>query len=170
MIEQPFQASNTHAPFKPSTYRVANRLKAFADAISPGQSTAGGGLLSNTLVLPDAGIVFAGTNCRAPLYDCESEEIAELTGFDVILMRFDPDTGAHFDIFFTQPDRVLRNYLAWRTVDGGQWLVPQSSESSWLFVTQYGIEVRSAPSWVSPEESAKGIKRMTASPLEKGEQ
>lgn len=165
MIEQPFQASNTHAPFKPSTHRVSSRLKSFADAISPGRSTAGGGLLSNTLVLSDAGIVLAGTNCRAPLYDCECDEIAELTGLDVILLRFDADEGAHFDVFMRHPYRTFCNYVAWRAVASGQWLVPQGSDAAWLFVTPSGIEVRSAPGWVSAENLSNGLRRMIASPL-----
>lgn len=168
MIDQPIQASSTHALFTPSTQRVANRLKSFVGAIGADRHMAGGGILLNTIVLPGAGIALAGTNCRRPLYQRECQEVAEMTGLDVSLLRFDADKGACFDVFMTQPDRTLCNYVAWRTVIGGQWLIPQASDDAWLFVTPSGIEVRSAPGWVGKEDLSNGLKRMIASPLLKG--
>ena len=165
MIEQPIRASNAHALFTPSTQRVANRLNSFVGVIGADRHMAGGGILLNTIVVPGAGIALAGTNCRTPLYHRECKEVSELTGLDVILLRFDADKGAHFDVFMTQPDQTFCDYVAWRTVIGGQWLIPQGSDAPWLFVTPSGIEVRSAPGWVGTEELSKGLKRMIASPL-----
>ena len=140
MIELPLQASNERALFRYMSHRIATRLCSFVNAVGDNERRHGAGVLANTILLPNASIVVAGTNCCAPLYDRESEEIAASTGFDVILLRFDPDEGTLFDLFLTRTRGVLRNYVAWHTSETGQRLVPNGEDGPSLLICPRGIK------------------------------
>lgn len=68
--------------------------------------------LAGCAVQPYAGFVMTGTSCQRPLLFSEMQQIADMTGFDVVLMRYDADRGCSFDIILQEGDRKLIRYLA----------------------------------------------------------
>lgn len=168
MIELPLQASNERALFRYMSHRIATRLCSFVNAVDDSERRHGASVLANTILLPNASIVVAGTNCRAPLYDRESKEVAALTGFDVILLRFDPDEGTLFDLFLTRMRGVLRNYVAWHPSDTGQWLVPDREDGPSLLIAPSGIKFTTETVRPAKDLRLPALNRIKSAPLLKG--
>ena len=56
-------------------------------------------LFVGCLVLSQADLLIAGTSCRRPLVFAKTERLAQYSGRDLVLLRYDPDRGTTFDLY-----------------------------------------------------------------------
>lgn len=143
-----------------TTQRVINRMGATAAAINAVIGRDGNALdpfLQQSIVMPIANIILAGTNCPPPFYLDRAETLGAATDRDVILLRFDPDRGTTFDVLFRGADRWLNRFVAWRRRDGDLWLVPSAGSGLYIRASYKGLEPVTTPPFISEEERKAGI-------------
>ena len=146
----------------PTTQRVVNRMGALGEAIGGAIDLNVGRhvpLLGGTMVLPEANLVIAGTNCRRPLLFHEAQLIAQTWLRDVVLLRFDADRGASFDILLREGRDVLCGYLAWRQRGGDLWFIPAAGEGTFIRATRQGMICEKRPPFDLSEQRETGIIR-----------
>lgn len=161
----------TGEPFARTPHRVRSRL--FAAAVATGaiidtDASKRSPLLTDAVVMPFANFALLGTGCARPLKFEEGEEIARVTGLDVLLMRFDPDRGVSFDVFDHRSTHWRCNHVAWRRRDGDLWLIPQASFGEFIRVGAWGLEYETEPPFASGEERYAGIIRAIEIPSFEG--
>lgn len=120
--------------------------------------------LSGCAVAPFARFVATGTSCRRPLLFPEVQQIAEQTGFDVLLLRYDAERGVSFDIHLQVGGRQLCHYVAWRRRDGDPWLIPTVGDGPFIHATAWGLECRTTPPFLNVGERERGIIRAIDNP------
>jgi hypothetical protein len=149
-----------------TTQRVTSRVYAVAAAIGGLIDTAASrknALLAGS-VMPFANTVITGTNCSRPLWFAECNDMAQTSDLDVVLLRFDPDRGATFDILDHQSLFWRCNHLAWRRRDGDLWFIPQAGFDGFVRATAWGLEYEPEPPFVSASERHAGIIRAIENP------
>lgn len=168
LLERP----TVDAPILPPTSQaVLHRVRAVAAAIGglidPAASIRQP-LLEGCLVMPYAGLAIAGTACRRPLLVDEGEAIVRQTGLDLVLVRYDVDSGVTFDIRLTQTSGWLWNYVASRAEGGDLWFVPQARGSVMIQPTAWGLEVADDRALSDADERRRGMLREFAAPFVAG--
>jgi hypothetical protein len=155
-------------PLMPHVSRpVVDRLQALLVAIGALIDTGAARknpLLGGCAVAPFAGFVTTGTTCRRPLLFPEVQQIAEQTGFDALLLRFDVDRGTSFDLTLEEGERRLCRYVAWRRRGGDPWLIPTAGDGPFIQATAWGLECRDTPPFHSCTEREAGIIRAIHNP------
>jgi hypothetical protein len=144
----------------PSTQRVASRHGAVVQAIGAlidNQAAERNGLLTGCAVAPDASLVIAATALNRPLRYPECNLIAQASRSDMILLRFDADRGASFDILLRDRKVWLCRHLAWRRRDGHLWLIPTAGDGPCVQATGWGLHCEPTPPYVSNAEREAGI-------------
>ena len=121
-------------------------------------------LLTGCLIAPEADLALTMTICRRPLVLPEAELIAQLTGRHMVLLRFDADRGASFDVRRKESSHWLCHYLVWRRRDGDLWLIPSTTDGVFIRVTASGLEYEEAPPFHSVAERHAGIIRAIDTP------
>ena len=155
----------------PTSRRVLNRMGALAEAIGGGIDRDAGRhdpLLGGTIVLPEANLVIAGTNCRRPLLLPEALLIAQASMHDVVMLRFDVDRGASFDLFLREGRDVKCCHFAWRSRGSDLWFIPASGEGTCIRASRQGLILEKWPPFVVPEQREAGIIRAVHLPSFEG--
>lgn len=143
-----------------TTQRVINRMEAAAAAINAVIGRDGNPLdpfLQQSIVIPIANIILAGTNCPPPFYLDRAETMGAATDTDVVLLRFDADKGTTFDILFRGAERWLNRFVAWRRRDGDLWFIPSVGSGLYVQASYKGLEPVTTPPFISEEERKAGI-------------
>lgn len=154
-----------------TTQRVINRMEAAAAAINAvigGHESTLDPFLQQSIVMPIANIILAGTGCRHPFYLDRAETMGAAAGRDVVLLRFDADRGTTFDIRFHDADRWLCGFVGWRRRDGDLWLIPSLGSGLYIRASHKGLEPVTTPPFISEEERNEGIIRAIAAPSFEG--
>jgi hypothetical protein len=140
---------------------VVDRLQALLVAIDALIDTSAGRrypILAGCAVMPFARFVMTGTSCRRPLLLPELQLIAEHTGLDAGLLRFDADRGVTFD-FVLEGEQRHCGYVAWRRRGSDPWFIPTAGEGAFIRAGACGLECVDAPPFVSAAEREAGIIR-----------
>lgn len=168
MIDHPLAAGPILAP---TTHAAKNRAREFilaSSAIIDPLAARRDPIVTECFVAPAAEFVLAATCCYRPMLLPECATIARATGFDMILLRYDADRGASFDVLFRQTDRWLCRYLAWRRRGGDLWLIPSAGDNPYIRIRNSGISrVLFAP-FACPEERSGGTILATGNPSFEG--
>ena len=101
----------------PATHRLRGRLSNFlisTGLCAPGADALEGVLANGFLANHERGVVMTATSCDRPLFYREAETLARLLPLDLILMRFDPLTGATFDVLLAGSRNWLSELVVWR--------------------------------------------------------
>ncbi len=154
-----------------TTQRVRSRAFATAAAIGAAIDPAAGKdnvLLADSIVMPLANLALIGTNCARPLWFRDGETIASETGLDVMLLRFDPDRGATFDILDHQSLFWRCHYVAWRRRGGDLWLIPEVGFDCFIRAGAWGLDHEQEPPFASGSERYAGIIRAKDNPSSEG--
>ncbi len=149
------------APVVPPTSVATNlRLHGFVSAtrvhINDG-APRDTGLLSRCYPASSAELLIAGTSCKRPLISREMELLCEVTGYHGVLLRFDVDRGAKFDILPQESRIWLCDYLAWRRRDGDLWLIPSTIDGVFIRTSITGLDFEETPPFDSMSERHAGI-------------
>lgn len=121
-------------------------------------------LFTNTLVMPSAKLVLAGTSCSRPMYFPECELLADVSEFDVALLRHDVDRGVSFDIRFKDTGRWSCCYLAWWHPYDGFWLIPTAGEEIFIRADELGLTRTTHAPFADARRRAEGIVRAIETP------
>ena len=73
--------------------------------------------------MPLARLVILGTSCARPLLRDEADQIGQLLGCDMLLLRCEVGQGISLDVRLTHKDGWLEGYLPWFS-NHELWLVP----------------------------------------------
>jgi hypothetical protein len=141
---------------------VVDRLQALLVAIDALIDISAGRrypILAGCAVMPFARFVMTGTSCRRPLLLPELQLIAERTGLDSALLRFDVARGVTFDLVLEEGARRLCGYVAWRRRGGDPWFIPTVGEGPFIRAGACGLECVDTPPFVSAAEREAGIIR-----------
>ncbi|MXO65956.1 hypothetical protein [Altericroceibacterium endophyticum] len=139
---------------------VIHRLQSVASAINAVIGKDGSALdplFTQAIVLPIAGVVVMGTGRRRPLYFGSAERLADLTGMDVLVLRFDAARGASFDILLRGAARWLSGYLAWRRRDSELWLIPSAGTGPCIRASHAGLVVEENAPFLDLQDRYAGI-------------
>jgi len=153
-----FNHATTSEAVPVTTHRVEARLDAIAAAIDPHARTMAIPLPGGRLI-PSANLILAGTNCARPMWYPECTAMVEATNFDLVLMRFDPDRGASFDILDHQSLFWCIHHMAWRRRGGDLWFIPQVGSGPYIRATAGGLRCEATPPFHSLAERHAGIIR-----------
>ncbi len=157
----PYVSPLTGGPvLPPSTQRVANRHEEVVRAVNmmtDDHAHHRNGLLTGCAVVPYASLVIAATSLDRPLLFPECNLIAHSSRSDMILMRFDADRGASFDILLRDRKDWLCRHLAWRRRDGHLWLIPTAGKGPYVQATGWGLHCEPTPPYMNDLEREAGI-------------
>jgi hypothetical protein len=163
MTLQPLTPFKVDKPLLPWTPRqVVRRMQALQKAMGARLDLSAKlchPLFTNTLVMPSANLVLAGTNCSRPMYLREGEILADVSQSDVLLLRFDPDWGATFDILLHDAQGWLCGFVAWRRRDGDLWLISEVGRERFIRTSAWGLEYKLDPPFTGEWERHAGIIR-----------
>lgn len=92
------------------------------------------------LVFSSAGLVLSGTICPG-LWRNRCLDIAQDTGFDFILLGFDPLRGGGVSVDILPPDGgdPLIDYLVWRSAGRDLWFIPSKDDGPYVCTGDWGI-------------------------------
>lgn len=144
----------------PATHRLRGRFCNFL--ISSGLSASCADALEDALANgflanQERGVVMTVTSCDRPLFYREAETLARLLPLDLILMRFDPLTGASFDVLLAGSRNWLSELVAWRRGGEDFWLVPARASGPFIQLTEAGLDVFESAPYANGYERFSGI-------------
>jgi len=116
--------------------------------------------LENSLVMPLAGIIVAGTRCSRPLLTREVRDIAKAVERNAIIVRA-ADTAAHatFDVVLHGVERPFCGYRLWMPQPVGcAWLIPTAGEKTYVRLDLLGLEVTSTAPFCDEVERYRGLR------------
>lgn len=113
-------------------------------------------LFVGCLVLSQADLLIAGTSCRRPLVLAKTERLAQYSGRDLVLLRYDPDRGTTFDLYLQIRADWLVRHQAWRP-DGDLWLVPDAGHGPFVRAGMFGRELEDAVPFHDADDRACGL-------------
>lgn len=154
----------------PASGKVFLRMHMFAGAINglvDPMAAKRDPILTGCVVMPYAGIALAGTSTRRPLLFREGELLKEHSGLDIVLLRFDVERGASFDILSGALAHWLCRYVVWHD-NGETWLVPEKGEGPYVHTTSYGLHFQDEPPFMDSAERDAAIMRAIESPSPAG--
>lgn len=96
------------------------------------------------LMLPAINILLTGTACSRPLLFRECDDLARFTGADIILLRYDVDTGVTLDMKLQGQLNWLRHYAPY-FLGGDVCFVPEEGSGPVLRASPNGMAVQSLP-------------------------
>ena len=165
---QPLTQFEVNQPLMSWTPRpVMRRMAAFQAAIGANvdlRASRRQPLFTNTLVMPSAKLVLAGTSCSRPMYFPECELLADVSEFDVALLRHDVDRGVSFDIRFKDTGQWSCCYLAWWHPYDGLWLIPTAGEETFIQAGELGLTRTTYAPFADARRRAEGIVRAIETP------
>ncbi len=167
-FERPFVGEPLLAP---TLHRVKERGKALIRATgarTDPHAALGNPVLAECLVAPDAGFAVALTCCNRPLVFPEGEFISQASGYDMVLLRFDPIRGTSFDILFNGGRIWFCHHLAWRRRDGDLWFIPSATAGPFIRACNFGLVPEEAPPFDGIGERYAGIIRAIDNPSFEG--
>lgn len=146
----------------PLTYRTRSRFASLL--ISCGLVTANAarfdkGIAGGCFENRDAGLVVAATALQRPLLYTECEKLAQFSGKDLVLMRFDPLDGVSFDLLLEGSHNWLCHYLAWRRDGDALWLVPAHTDGPSVRFSEGGLETYQGAPYENGYQRCAGIVR-----------
>lgn len=114
-------------------------------------------LMRGCFVLSSAGVVLSGTACARPMWQSQCLSIAQDTGFDFGLLRFDPIEGVTLD--WLPPDGAdpLIGYHVWRTPAKGLWFIPSAGDGPFVRAGDWGIKREKTPPFTTAAQRSAGI-------------
>lgn len=152
------------------SWPVMRRMGALAAAID-GPIDVGPGdrdpKLAGCLLLWQADLLIAGTACRRPLVFAEAERLAQYSGRDLALLRYDAERGTTFDLFLQSRADWLVRYQAWRR-DGDLWLIPDAGHGPFVRAGIFGPELEDAAPFAGAEDRARGLNHSRGLPMFNG--
>ena len=125
-----------------TTHRTRSRFGTFLIAAGLAQADAESldeGVATGFYADRDAGVVVTATSCDRPLFFDECETLAQFMQLDLVLLRFDPQQGASFDVLLNGSPHWLCQYLAWRRDGGDIWLVPAQASGPFFRLNGEGL-------------------------------
>ena len=144
----------------PATHRLRGRLCNFlisSGLCAPGADALEGALANGFLANHERGVVMTATSCDRPLFYREAETLARLLPLDLILMRFDPLTGATFDVLLAGSRSWLSEFVVWRRGGDDIWLVPARASGPFIQLTEAGLDVSESAPYANGYERFSGI-------------
>jgi hypothetical protein len=172
MTLHPLTPLKVDQPLLPWTPRqVVRRMNAFQETMGARLDLSARlchPLFTNTLVMPSANLVLAGTSCSRPMYLREGALLADVSQSDVLFLRFDPDRGTTFDVLLRDAQGWLCGFVAWRRRDGDLWLIPEVGRERFICTSAWGLEYKLDPPFTSEWERGAGIIRAIEHPSFEG--
>lgn len=116
--------------------------------------------LENSLVMPIAGIIVAGTRCGRPLMIREVRNIGRAVSRDAIIVRVaDSPAHASFDVLLNGAERPFCGYRLWMPQPTGcAWLIPTAGEATYIRLDPLGLEVTGLSPFCDEVERHRGLK------------
>lgn len=144
----------------PATHRLRGRFCNFlisSGLCAPGADAQEDALANGFLANHERGVVMTATSCDRPLFYREAETLARLVPLDLILMRFDPLTGATFDVLLAGSRNWLSELVVWRRGGDEFWLVPVRASGPFIQLTEAGLAVSKSAPYANGYERFSGI-------------
>ncbi|KZX94682.1 hypothetical protein A3718_07035 [Erythrobacter sp. HI0019] len=113
-------------------------------------------------------MALAATSCDRPLLYPECELMAQITGMDLILLRFDALHGASFDVLLNEASEWLNHYVAWRLDLSSLWLIPCAGSGPYFRLSSDGLEPCELPPFETGYQRYAGIMRAAEKPSFEG--
>jgi hypothetical protein len=154
-------------PLPTPSWPVLRRMEALAAAIDGPIDPAPGTRdprFVGCLLLWQADLLIAGTSCRRPLVFAEAERLAQYSGRDLVLLRYDADRGTTFDLYLQTRAAWLVRYQAWRR-DGDLWFVPDVTTAPFVRAGMFGLELEDAAPFADAEDRARGLNHGRGLPM-----
>ena len=117
--------------------------------------------LTNSLYMPQAGLLVVGTGCARPLLLREAAGISTAADLDVLLVRAgeDPDEVT-FDVQRNGERRADCAYRLWMPRPSEDaWLIPTAGEECFVRLTALGLEVTDAAPFEDADDRRIGLLR-----------
>jgi hypothetical protein len=143
-----------------ATHRLRSRFSNFlisSGLCAPGVDALKDALANGFFAHHERGVVVTATSCDRPLFYTESEMLAQFLLLDLILLRFDPLTGASFDVLLAGSRTWLSEFIAWRREGDDIWLVPARASGPFIQLTEAGIDVFESAPYANGYERYSGI-------------
>ena len=155
------------APLPTPSWPVMRRMEALAAAIDGPIDIAPetrDPLFAGCMLMCQGDLMIAGTACRRPLMFAEVERLAQYSGRDFVLLRYDAERGTTFDLYLqTRADWLVR-YQAWRR-DGDLWLVPDAGHGPFIRAGMCGLGLEDAAPFHDAVDRARGLDRGRGLPM-----
>lgn len=149
---------NTHP-----NQRVWRRMQVIADTIG-GSVDAQAGLrhpaMFGCILMADAGLLIAGTATPRPMWLADGQNVAQLTGLDILLVR----TSIHdatFDVYLAEDRTWLVDYVLWQS-EGASWLFPTGGYGPLVQVTQNGLFTSREARFMNHQDRQAGLSQRLA--------
>ncbi|MFN3387566.1 MAG: hypothetical protein ACK40O_01440 [Allosphingosinicella sp.] len=157
-------------PLPMPSWPVMRRMGAFAAAIDGPIDVAPGTRdpkLAGCFLLWQADLLIAGTACRRPLVFAEAERLAQYSGRDLALLRYDAERGTSFDLYLQSRGNWLVRYQTWRQ-GGDLWLIPDAGDGPFIRADVCGLEIEDAAPFADAEDRARCLNHGRGLPMFEG--
>jgi hypothetical protein len=105
--------------------------------------------LTNSLVMPLAGLILVGTRCDRPMMIREVRNVANGFGRDAIIVRAKEAIGH-------------ASYRLWiAPLSGSTWLIPSAGETTYIRLGAFGVEAVGQAPFLDEVERHRGIRHAT---------
>ena len=158
------------APLPMPSWPVMRRMEALAAAIDGPIDIAPGDrdpMLAGCLLLWQADLLIAGTACRRPLVFAEAERLAQYSGCDFVLLRYDAERGTTVDLYLQSRADWLVRYQTWRQ-GGDLWLIPDAGDGPFIRADMCGLNLEDAAPFADAEDRARGLNHGRGLPMFNG--
>ena len=124
-------------------------------------------LFAGCLLMWQADLLLVGTSCRRPLVFAEAERLAEYSGRDLVMLRYDAERGTTVDLYLQSRADWLVRYQTWRQ-GGDMWLIPDASDGPFIRADMCGLKLEEAAPFADAEDRARGLNHGRGLPMFNG--